>query len=435
MKSEIFLHTKRFMVLWVIFAFAVPVMAQGAPSSNGNALEEIKINGMLRIRPEFLYNKNFIAGNESTYIGQKVWLSIGKDFTPNSKIFFRIQDARQWGSYAGGQGGLTTANEQESLDLREAWLQVGDMFDGNLALQLGRMRLIYGDQRLVGSLDWTDVGRSFDGLRLKIKPAEGNQLDLWSVLMEDGDTFSPVIDHTIFSGIYDVMKFSDAFLMDLYLLNKANVDDPAAFNLFTAGARFTNRTKKGKSASAFDWTLEGAYQFGQNTGNQVSAYATAVVVGYTVDKLVRFGLEADVGSGDSDTGDSVVGTFDNLIPTNHIYYGQADMVSWKNMTAFNANLTLFPGAPFQARAAYWYASRMTSHDIWYGVSGAASGVDLTGVSDLHLFHEIDLKVDYKPFDFWKLQAGFSWVIRGDAPIAAGASADYYFGYISSVASF
>ncbi len=60
------------------------------------------------------------------------------------------------------------------------------------------------------------------------------------------------------------------------------------------------------------------------------------IVGYTFDHAwrPRIGFEFDYASGDRDSTDNKRRTFDNLYPTNHLFYGYMDFVSLQNFNDY-----------------------------------------------------------------------------------------------------
>jgi hypothetical protein len=84
-----------------------------------------------------------------------------------------------------------------------------------------------------------------------------------------------------------------------------------------------------------DVTLWGAFQFGDYNDLDHRAGAGIVEVGYQLPNVwakpwLRGGI--NVASGDTDAGDGDHGTFFNILPTNHLYYGYADQLAFQNLT-------------------------------------------------------------------------------------------------------
>lgn len=548
MKSRLF-----FGIALVLFGF-FPLTAQVADDSRDQKIDKIvdffdkfDLVGLVRFRAEKKDNYDFdknsticettpgtvntLTGAEATkktvictdsndnkeFVGQKVQLGFKfNGDTIKSKVI--LQDSRVWGGEPGSESGLNTANSNtnQSTDVREAWIEFA-LFD-ELGLQAGRQTLVYGDQRLLGHLDWTNVGRSFDGLRFKLKTGILDSHLFGMVLGEEdsdaaGNNTSQTEDNYM-SGWYNILKFSDDFHTDLYYIGIHKKWKQSAFpqylrtegrtpiqqiptedksrgrdNLYTFGIRLHNKTKKGQKAPGpVDWTLEYAHQQGQ-TGEQIAAswdvadvvlenqdttlfdasnnpcrvYATssvtgkkgckvylekriydafagAATAGYTINSKYRIGAEYAVAGGDPDRTDGSVATFNNLKHTNHLHYGQADQVSWQNMTGKSINFTINMDQYGKLKFAYWEVDKFKLQDAWYGVTGSKASTTTTesnsnqkfattyGTSSSnwneldslasaylkkHLFKEYDVSYGVKLGEV-QLGLGYSLVVAGDA---------------------
>lgn len=461
-------------------AHTTSAKAQESASAGAEWLDGFRLFGLVRFRPEAKYNYNFdrsdlscskVAGQPEVcraqddnveFVGSKIQLGFEKTWKNRVTARVLLQDARVFGGETGSATGLNTANSatNQSLDVREGWVELKALL-GPIDFQLGRMVLSYGDQRLVGGLDWTNVGRSFDGLRLKY---EGKTFSshLWGTVLAEQDSDAVgndssvgvsrgSIDDAYFVGFYNTLKLSDHFWLEGYYLGRylkwVQRSQPSANptvalaqgvpvlivnsqdrsrerdNLHTFGARITNRTLDGgkKAPTAFDWSVEYAYQNGF-TGNRAApawdvgqeivglpaplydatynpcdvyqtktvggtkesgcrlytekvrydAYAYAGTAGYTFSRY-RVGVEYAAASGDPNRNDGAVATFNNLFHTNHIHYGQADLVSWQNMRGRSINLAIDFKEGGKLKLAYWTVDKFVLQDGWYKVTGGGAG--------------------------------------------------------------
>ncbi|MBE7437398.1 MAG: alginate export family protein [Spirochaetales bacterium] len=332
-----------------------PALAPERPLPDLRWLEGMRWYGLVRFRPEARTNAAFDRVNESTVftgsvctvkrsagktctesggkqsstlpakapqpgrsemVGQKIQLGVEKSLSEDTRLVVLLQDARVWGGTAGSANGLGTANSrtEENTDLREAYLASKNLI-GPVGLIAGRQILSYGDQRLVGGLEWTGVGRSFDGFRLTFEN-KAVKSHLWgSVIAEDKNHYSAITDGNessatlkdgYFAGWYNTIQLGNLALVDLYYLGvfkqyvqkseplvtypnpasaaagTVNADSPKLVTdqyglaiasrdrqsqrdqLHTVGLRLTNKTSDGKAAGALDWTIEGARQFGRS---------------------------------------------------------------------------------------------------------------------------------------------------------------------------
>lgn len=441
---------QKVIILFASLSFTASLFTQdgASPASQDTPESSIDIGGLIRVRAEVRSNTGYSSNaNTSEYVAQKSQLWIEKKLANDALVKITLQDARIWGGEPNSMNGLSTANEgdagasdiTETVDLREAYFETGDLL-GETTLRIGRQKLAFGGQRLFGALDWTNIGRSFDAVHL-IRNTPGTNISLWSAFLQEGDSadtkessVSQGLGDYLYNGFYYSQKGLSFANMDFYYSNKLNTDDSYSLKRHTAGGRIYRTTPE---SGGLDYSIEGAYQFGLVNDATIAAFAAAATFGYTLSSpKIRIGLEADIASGDNDPLDSKNETFDNLFHTNHIYYGQADQVSWQNMTAYSANVKVFRGK-FTLALAYWYVSKYTENDNWYSVVGGAASNEalIAGSKEKHLFNEADVTLKYKASDSMIVEGGYSHVLRGSALNDVQADADYGYGYLSALMKF
>jgi hypothetical protein len=250
---------------------------------------------------------------------------------PDVKAVVQAQDSRVLGEEKSGSSFSTLANTR-NLDLHQAYFELSNLFAGGLSVAAGRMELAYGNQRLIGAVDWNNVGRSFDGLRVRYD-ADAWQADLFS--MNTGETNVPPSAATppavaaqrdtgsLFSGLYASLRMLERHQLDTYLLHEwtrsESVPGSVDLSRFTAGAFLKGATE------GFLYDAELAGQFGTKSGMTVRAFLVAIQAGYTVGEpwLQSVNLGADYLSGTA-AGSAAYGTFDPSFHTGHKFYGFMD---------------------------------------------------------------------------------------------------------------
>ena len=108
----------------------------------------------------------------------------------------------------------------------------------------------------------------------------------------------------------------------------------------TVGSRISGKI----AASDFDYDAEAAYQFGSIGSADISAYMAASELGYTffdAPTLPRLHVGFDYASGDDDRGDRV-GTFNQLFPLGHAYFGHIDTIARQNIVDLSTGVTVKP---------------------------------------------------------------------------------------------
>lgn len=148
---------KSLVVLYLAVVLIVPAVLCG----EGIVLnDDLTLTGQVRIRSEFdgrdLNNESDII--ERSYMRTR----LGLLFTGMEKteVFLQIQDSRNLGV---NSASLTNDN---NLGVHQAYIKFQCRLWDRLTWQIGRFEAKYGRERLIGSENWDNVGRSFDGLRL-----------------------------------------------------------------------------------------------------------------------------------------------------------------------------------------------------------------------------------------------------------------------------
>lgn len=318
-------------------------------------MADVKIGGEIRVRAENVKTEG--STGRGQYL-QRTRVNVDAKVNETTKAYIQLQDSRTWGS-DGTTTGLGTANENEAVDVSQAYFQLDKLADQPLSVRVGRQALSYGDQRLVGGLEWSNFARRFDALKLMYN-TEAFSVDLWTAKLVEAGTGTASAD-TDFNGLYLTVKTVPNNTIDVYALqNKTDkysssviATSPNEQDIMTYGVRVA-----GKVAD-LDYGVEYALQSGDNTANvdqESSAYA--VKAGYTIPAVMglRVGAEYDFASGDPDTvanSDGKNENFQNLYPTNHYLYGYTDDVTWSNIKATSVNVSAKPMADLSVAAEYW----------------------------------------------------------------------------------
>jgi len=306
------------------------------------------------------------------------------------------------GAFVEGQGSSSTGDDRNPnpesngpFDLHQGYIALGNLKEFPLVAKIGRQEMIYGDERLVGSADWLNAPRAFDAAKLRFETR-----DVWvegfagRVVLIDDNNFDVANDYDWFSGVYaSTRTLIPRQETQLYFLARnTGAGSPAANagaapqpggatprDIYTVGLRV--KSLPGQSGG-WDYEAELAGQFGRyketvaGPALDQEALAAHVAGGYTwknASGSPRLGVEYNYSSGDNNPNDSKHGTFDNLFPSNHKFYGAMDFVSWQNIHDVRVSGSLRPARPLTVALdghAFWLAD---THDSFYTVSGARRG--------------------------------------------------------------
>src|SRR3954471_19636690 len=166
----------------------------------------LSLGGQFRERYEYFHNNTFGAGPQDptgyylTRFLAHADLHVGDNFRGFIQLKSSMEDNREGGPR------VTDADE---FDVQQAFvdfkipLPTGGPKDA-VTLRGGRQDLIYGAERLIGPLDWTNVRRTFEGAKA-IVTTGNNQLDLFWVRPVVVEVEEPNTGdgNTSFAGVYD----------------------------------------------------------------------------------------------------------------------------------------------------------------------------------------------------------------------------------------
>jgi len=341
------------------------------------------------------------------------------------------QDAR----VEGRNGPTAGAPFRDQFDLRLAHADVGAFERSRAAVRVGRQELAFGDQRLVGHVNWLNTARSFDAVRGVFR-RDKLRVDTFaaSVIAMQPDEFNQSGDGNYFYG-------ADA---PLAILPFGGVLEPYEFVRSTRGQRSdagaldtlvsstTGVRLAGKLSPLIDYNVEAAIQRGSLGTDDIAAWAGHWTIGRTVPAgriAYRVFGEYNYASGDEMPADGQRGTFDQLYPTPHDKYGLADQVGWKNIHHLRTGVEFKPQPRLALAGGYhsfWLAS---SRDALYNAGGAVVARIPGGTADRHVGQELDVQATYTPSPRIQLHGGYSHLFTGAFLKAATPGESYSGPYI------
>lgn len=384
-------------------------------SLNRSLPKWVRFSGEFRDRVEGRTAYGFRTGTNDSY--DLTRLRLNMELIPNKWLrgFVQAQDARALGINPSHVNNTL----KDIFDLRQAYLEVRNGAQGHIILKIGRQELSFGAQRLIGAFDWGNTARTFDAARLAFTSQKA-RVDVFasSVVRIRTAQFD---NHVAGENLYGVYaSFSDLIPQanfDPYILWKTlprvRSEEGVAgdADIYTAGARLT-----GKLPAGFDYAMEMARQSGHSSRDDITAWAGYWLAGYALPRVAlnpRFSIEYDYASGDTRRGDGKVGTFDQLYPTNHAYYGIADQVGWRNIRDLRTGVDVQPLPKLKANFDWHFFLLASAHDGLYNASGALVVAPPTaGAAHKDVGREADLYFTYAARKQILLGAGFGHLFPG-----------------------
>lgn len=330
----------------------------------------LTLSGEARERFEVFNDTNWDAANGSDgFLLQKYMISADLHFGRQVRLFTQLKS----GLEAGRNGG-PRPTDRDRLDLHEAFvdLNVGAAIQGTL--RLGRQEIALGSQRLVAVRAGPNVRQSFDGVAAIVRPGAW-RLDVFAVKPAETEpgVFDDDPDHArTFWGAYAVGPlglFTEA-KVDLYYLGldrkKARFDQGSAPEL-----RESVGTRIWRNTAPWDYNFELVYQWGRFGSAPIRAWTVASDAGFTLrdaDWSPRFGLKADVTSGDKDPDDPTLQSFDPLFPKG-AYFGENQLIGPVNHIDLHPSVDFRPFRRVTVSPSWLFFWRQSLQDGLYGVPG------------------------------------------------------------------
>jgi hypothetical protein len=387
---------------------AFPLHAQGATTA---------VSGEVRVRTEAA--RPSVADEWDSFTLMRTRIGLRATLNPTVGAFVQLQDSRVF-----GQTVTTMSPAVNTLDLHQGYLDLNTAVGGTpLALRAGRQEIVIGNERLVGSVGWHNVGRSFDAARVTVGGGETP----WSggaflaTVHEGNATYGHLNEVGLDRDHWFTGAFAGRGPLELHALYDRNAHERiySRINRATLGGRL-----QAPAGERMFGSLEGAWQTGTQeastggsvTAQEIRAYFAGARAGVRPDIAVlpSIGLGLDYLSGSSTATGPEYRAFNTLYATNHRYYGYMD-------------LFLNPAARTRDRGL---VDAMANVRVGLGRAGELE-VDLhrfalASTADLDdglLGWELDLTYPFRIADAGRFMVGFSAFRGGPAAPLTGLGAD------------
>lgn len=254
-----------------------------------------------------------------------------------------------------GRPGRVPPTDVDRLDLAQGFVDVSlPVGRGMLTVRPGRQEISLGTARLVSVRAGPNVRLSFDGLRLfwRDGPLRVDGFYLQPVQVEEGTFDNPTSRTQALWGGQLATPVSGPLKLEAYWLGFRN--DRAVFaNARGREVRDSFGVRLFGSADGWDFNTEIVVQDGRIGQEAISAWTVATDTGFTANLPLktRFGLKADIASGDRRAGDGTLGTFNALFPR-FPYFSEAAVFAPANFYDLQPSLTVSPRTGVSLMAAF-----------------------------------------------------------------------------------
>lgn len=373
--------------------------------SSGNVY--LSFGGEWRERFEH-YNGSIAGSGSDDVLLNRAMLSADLHVGDSFRTFVQLSTLSQ-----NGRNGGSLSTDENNLDFQQAFADISSSvdMDGRVVLRAGRQEMIYGSGRFVSMREGPNARRSFDGVRAMYRSQD---FDLDGFIVEPVTLRPGVFDDKSdttrsFWGSYGVARLSPNTNADLYYFG-FDYDK----SIYTAGSGSENRHTVGTRAwgkdGTFDYNVELVYQFGTFASLDIRAWGASADIGWSLTSLPfspRVGIKTNIESGDRNSKDGVLGTFNPLFP-NHAYFSEAAVGAPMNDMDVQPNVTFHLADGVSLLVGYDFFWRQSEQDAVYsatlipfkgtaGVEGRYVGNLVTSHLKWQIDRHVELNFDYTHF--------------------------------------
>lgn len=386
---------------------------------------------------------------------------------------FSIQHAYVYGENQIGSDTIT----RNTLNIYEGWFQYN--FIKGLGIKLGRMELVYDDQRLLGNSNWSPRAVSHDAGQIRWNTADKGYRGDFGFAINNSAPISNALtsynlkNYKYLVYLYEQKKFfkdqltvallgiSDIFQKASTTVKTTTYDSLPVYNntgnligytlvpVTTSAtttypswlyARATVGGNVGYTWKNLSLFAAGYYQTGRfNDGRKINAGFYGGWISYKVFKPLTLlvGYERLSGNDYSDTTGirTELTGFSTLYGTGHSKYGYMDLFTFQTISGNSAGLT-----DLYAQAKVSFTDKVSLEATWRwfhldkGYLNKRDGTLPYTAVDKNLGHEIDLMVVYNPVKNLELNAAYCVFLATDtmeklSGIAVGASRFPQYAYL------
>jgi hypothetical protein len=317
---------------------------------------------------------------------------------PHVRVFGELYSALE-----SGREGPSNPIDENELDVQQAFLDLSApalIEDMSATARLGRQEMRYGSGRLIDVREGPNVRRKFDGGRLLLG------LDDWRIdgiavrpseiepgVFDDGIDEDQALWGAYAAGAPTWLPF--ASLLDLYYLGYHN-----DFGVYDQGVADETRHSVGTwlwgELGGWDWNWEAVLQWGSFGAGDILAWTVGSDTGYTWRQAPwtpRLGLSANVASGDRNSDDPDLQTFNPLFPRGS-YFSELALLGPRNFYNLHPFLTFNPRDDLSLTADFDLFWRLETEDGIYNPGGQLlrSGA---GSDARHVGNELSLNATWQ----------------------------------------
>lgn len=330
----------------------------------------LSFGGQIRPRFEHYSNRFWDGAEDQNFYSQRLAIHSNLVLGKYVRVFGEL--------YHGYTSHEKEFVEYDAVDIHQAFIEFKVPLKGNkkLSVFLGRQELAYGSARLIGFREGPNIRRTFDATRMVFKNGQTNIQAFYGrevrptveafdneFTLFDSDASNPKL-----WGFYSQFKIKGfTGLNEIYYIGYQNKN--ATFN--DVSGKETRHSiglrRFGKLGKRFQYNTEIIYQFGELGNADVSAFNVETDWHY---KLINTtwlwnpGLKLEYTSGDKNTGDSKLNSFNPLF-VNPAYYSLAATITPVNLISIHPSIAAQPTEKLKLYTEWAFFWRASENDGLY----------------------------------------------------------------------
>ena len=294
---------------------------------------ETNFSAEARLRIENFHDDESSTSATASYFRSRLSADLKKSIY---NLHFQLQDSRLLGYKFSSLN-----SNQNILDLHQVYANINGPFNGRNKIKIGRFEMPLGKQRLFGRSNWSNFGKSFEGIILRRNTKKGN-IKFFHLINGDLYPLDDQFDYKI-NGVYGATKFSlyKSKLKQKIDSNKLLNDNPLQLDYYffsenivlTPKENIQQRQTLGfrleKGFSTFVIESELATQYGVYYSDKIDAHLASINLRIPINKgPIRFvAFSKEYISGDEyhlGGSDGVLSGFAKPFGSSHLYHGYYD---------------------------------------------------------------------------------------------------------------
>lgn len=384
-------------------------------SPNGNI--NLSLGGQYRTRYEHYSNRFWNREGDQNFYSQRIAFHTNLELGKYIRFFGEL--------YHGYTSHEKEFAEYDEADIFQAFVEfkssIGE--EGKINFRFGRQEMGLGATRLIGIREGPNIRRSYDMGRIiyskgksKIQAFYGKEIrPLFGAFDNEFSFFDSSSPNPKLWGAYSQFPinglngFNEFYYLGFQVDNSAFNDVSGEETRHTIGLR-----RFGKIGKHWRYNSEAIYQFGEIDGQEISAFSIDTDWHYELNETNwkwSPGLKLEYTSGDKDTGDGKINSFNPMF-VNPAFYSLAATVTPVNIIGIHPSVRFKPTEKLRLYAEWAIFWRASKNDALYRPTRFINR-PANEVSEKNIGNQFGLEIQYEISRYFSLDFDVSYFIAGN----------------------